>query len=204
MLECDALFHLQTLFSRHLGESISRRGFLLPMRVNGLSPKERAFVREYLLDENGKQAAIRAGYAPNSAEVQASRLLSKDKVWAAVEAGLKKLEERTLVTKAYVINGFKEVHQRCVQHQPVMEFDHEAKEMVEKKVLSTDPTTGEAKWVGVYEFDSSGANKALECLGKSIGIFIDKTEHSGTVRLEDLVGGSMKEDMEERSKRKAK
>lgn len=41
-----------------------------------LTPKQEAFAREYLVDLNGTQAAIRVGYAPASAEVQASRLLS--------------------------------------------------------------------------------------------------------------------------------
>jgi phage terminase small subunit len=45
-----------------------------------LTAKQQRFVDEYLLDSNGKQAAIRAGYSPRSAEVQASKLLSKGKV----------------------------------------------------------------------------------------------------------------------------
>jgi phage terminase small subunit len=32
-----------------------------------LTPKQRRFVEEYIIDLNGAQAAIRAGYAPNSA-----------------------------------------------------------------------------------------------------------------------------------------
>jgi single-stranded DNA-binding protein len=38
------------------------------------------FVHEYLKDLNGKQAAIRAGYSPKTAESQASRLLRNVKV----------------------------------------------------------------------------------------------------------------------------
>ena len=38
------------------------------------------FVTEYVKDFNGKQAAIRAGYSPRSAEQQASRLLRSAKV----------------------------------------------------------------------------------------------------------------------------
>ncbi len=49
-----------------------------------LTPKQQRFVAEYLVDFNGKQAAIRAGYAPNSAEVVASKLLRLAKVSAAV------------------------------------------------------------------------------------------------------------------------
>jgi D-tyrosyl-tRNA(Tyr) deacylase len=39
--------------------------------LNTLSPKQEAFCREYIVDWNGTQAAIRAGYAPGSAQDQA-------------------------------------------------------------------------------------------------------------------------------------
>lgn len=42
--------------------------------------KHERFCTEYVKDMNGKQAAIRAGYAERSAEMQASRLLRNDKV----------------------------------------------------------------------------------------------------------------------------
>jgi phage terminase small subunit len=45
------------------------------------------FIREYLADpeRNGKQAAIRAGYSPRTAESQASRLLRSVKVRAVLD-----------------------------------------------------------------------------------------------------------------------
>ncbi|WP_194869572.1 terminase small subunit [Myxococcus sp. AB025B] len=58
-----------------------------------LTPKQRAFVREYLKDSNQTQAAIRSGYSKDSAESQGSRLLRNAKVLAAVEAGQAALEE---------------------------------------------------------------------------------------------------------------
>ena len=42
--------------------------------------KHERFCTEYVKDMNGKQAAIRTGYAERSAEMQASRLLRNDKV----------------------------------------------------------------------------------------------------------------------------
>lgn len=45
-----------------------------------LTNKQLAFCREYVIDSNGKQAAIRAGYKPDNAEVQASQHLTKLKV----------------------------------------------------------------------------------------------------------------------------
>lgn len=63
---------------------------------DGLTDKQRAFVREYLADNNGTQAAIRAGYSPNGAEVQAHRLLSNAKIRALVDASLKKADSAAL------------------------------------------------------------------------------------------------------------
>ena len=51
------------------------------------------FVAEYLVDQNGKQAAIRAGASPKGAEQQASKWLRLAKVKAAVAQRL----ERALV-----------------------------------------------------------------------------------------------------------
>jgi hypothetical protein len=45
-----------------------------------LTPKQRAFVLEYLKDRNATQAAIRAGYSPNTAAEQGYELLRKPQV----------------------------------------------------------------------------------------------------------------------------
>jgi phage terminase small subunit len=42
-----------------------------------LTPKQRRFVDEYLVDLNATRAAIRAGYSPRSANEQASMNLAK-------------------------------------------------------------------------------------------------------------------------------
>jgi phage terminase small subunit len=46
--------------------------------------RDERFAREYVIDLNGEQAAIRAGYAPKSAKVTASRLLTKANVKARI------------------------------------------------------------------------------------------------------------------------
>ena len=51
-----------------------------------LTPKQARFVAEYLVDLNGKQAAVRAGYSRATAEQQASRLLRNAQVRAAIDA----------------------------------------------------------------------------------------------------------------------
>jgi len=49
-----------------------------------LSRKQQAFVSEYLQDLNATQAAIRAGYSPKTARIQAAQMLSIDKVQSAL------------------------------------------------------------------------------------------------------------------------
>lgn len=73
-----------------------------------LTPRQAAFVREYLVDNNGTQAAIRAGYAKSTANEQASRLLTKNNIAAAVEAGRQKLAAQTETEAEWVRRRLKE------------------------------------------------------------------------------------------------
>jgi phage terminase small subunit len=53
--------------------------------LDRLTPKQQAFVREYLVDLNGAAAARRAGYSENSAKQIASENLTKPDVMMAIE-----------------------------------------------------------------------------------------------------------------------
>lgn len=53
-------------------------------KIGQLNERQLAFVKEYLTDLNGTQAAIRAGYAAKGAEVTASKLLTNPKVAAEI------------------------------------------------------------------------------------------------------------------------
>lgn len=68
-----------------------------------LAAKQKLFVQEFLIDANGKQAAIRAGYSPKTAEQQASRLLSNVKVQEAISAAQSKRAARTEITADMVL-----------------------------------------------------------------------------------------------------
>lgn len=127
-----------------------------------MTPKQQRFCEEYMKDLNGKQAAIRTGYAPASAEVQASRLLSDAKVALRISELKAELSQKTGITVEYVINNLKEVGERCLQKKPVMRFDYVDKEMVQAK---------DEEGRDIWEFDSAGANKAFELLGKHVGAF---------------------------------
>lgn len=58
-----------------------------------LNRKQRLFVQEYLVDKNGSQAAIRAGYSPKAARHHASRLLTRANIASQIEAGIKRQED---------------------------------------------------------------------------------------------------------------
>jgi phage terminase small subunit len=137
------------------------------MAANKLSPKQSRFAKEYLIDLNATQAAIRAGYSPKTANEQACRLLAKVSIQEAVANGQRKIEQKLDITAEWVLKNLKEVAQRCMQHVPVMVFDRE-----EKRRVQATNEDGE----GVYEFDSSGANRSLELIGKHLGMFIDRTQ----------------------------
>ena len=68
------------------------------MAKDKLNPKQAAFVREYLVDRNGTQAAIRAGYSKKTANITASKLLTKANIKDAVDKGEEKHAERCAVT----------------------------------------------------------------------------------------------------------
>jgi len=71
------------------------------------------FCREYLKDRNGKQAAVRAHYSPRSAEMQASRLLTK----AKVRNLLKELERDAIrqakIDEAHILKNVQKIAQEA-------------------------------------------------------------------------------------------
>jgi phage terminase small subunit len=138
-----------------------------------LKPKQQRFVEEYLVDLNGKQAAIRVGYSAKTAEVQASRLLSNAKVSAAIAEARQKLSERTEITQEWVLNNIRTVAERCMQAAPV--FDRKG-----NRVMVETP---DGEMAPAFVFDSGGANRSLELLGKHLGMFGDKLELNARVSL---------------------
>lgn len=129
-----------------------------------LTPKQEAFCREYLIDLNGKQAAIRAGYSSKTAEVQASRLLSNAKVQAYSKKLMKDRENRTEITQDYVLETIMDTVERCRQAEPVMERGPD----------------GEMQPSGEYKFDATNVLKGSELLGRHLGMWNDKLKIAHT------------------------
>jgi phage terminase small subunit len=145
----------------------------------GLTPKQERFVQEYLVDLNATQAAIRAGYSLNTAAQHAARLVRNVKVSAAIKAAQTEIAKSLGLDAQWVLRRLHEISDRCVQAQPVL--DHQGNE------------TGE------YRFDSAGANRATELIGKHLGMFTEKHEltgnDSGPILLQGRLSGMTEEQL---------
>lgn len=123
-----------------------------------LNSKQVRFCEEYLIDLNATQAAIRAGYSEKTATEMGYENLTKPHIAEYVAELKAKRSDKTTIDAAWVLNAAKKVHDRCMQEEAVTDRD--------------GAPTGE------YKFEHSGANKALEIIGKHIDVqaFLDKKE----------------------------
>ena len=82
-----------------------------------MTPKQEAFVREYLIDLNASAAYKRAGYAAkgNAAEVNAVRLLRNAQVKAAITAAMQKRADDLEISAKYVLESIKRVAEAAEQ-----------------------------------------------------------------------------------------
>jgi phage terminase small subunit len=146
--------------------------------VERLAPKQAKFVEEYLVDLNGKQAALRAGYSPKTAEVQASQLLRNLKVHAAITEAQAARARRVHLTQDAVLQEI-----ALLQHSDITHYqidDHgdvrlattappgamRAVASLKKKIIHTDHST-------VYETEIRLWNKpaSLRMGGEHLGLF---------------------------------
>lgn len=73
-----------------------------------LTAKQARFIDEYLVDANGTQAAIRAGYGAAGARVAAHRLLTNVAISSAIEARQKADATRLWIDRENVLAGLLE------------------------------------------------------------------------------------------------
>jgi len=69
-----------------------------------LNEKQERFCKEYVIDLNATQAAIRAGYSENTANEQASRLLANVNIQARVKELQDGISERLEITADMVVS----------------------------------------------------------------------------------------------------
>lgn len=139
-----------------------------------LKPKERHFCEEYILDYNGKESAIRAGYPEKSAAKKACLLLKQSAVMSYIKELQDERSKRLCMSADYVLTETLDTLRKCKEPVPVMEWDYSEHKMVR---------TGE------FTFDSKGACKCLEMLGKFLGVGDRPTGADGVVYIHDDLGG---------------
>jgi len=134
-----------------------------------LTPKQQLFVKEYLIDLNATQAAIRAGYSKKNADKIGPELIGKTRIQAALQKEMDKRAERTGITADYVLNTIYETVERCRQAYPVLD----------RRGNQVYAETPDGKMLPAYTFDSKGVLKGCELLGKHLKLFTEKHEHTG-------------------------
>lgn len=120
-----------------------------------LTAKQERFCQEYLIDLNGTQAAIRSGYSKNTAKEIASENLTKPNIKARISELQQNIALRLEISQDWVLKRFREISDRCMTAIPVMIKDEDGN-LIES---------------GEYEFDSNGANRSTEMIGKHLGFF---------------------------------
>lgn len=146
-----------------------------------LTPRQKRFTEEYLKDLNATQAAIRAGYAANSADVEGVRLLGNAKVAEVISQLQKARSERTEITTDMVVKEFAKMGFSNIKNyfstgwyaKDVDELTDEqaaAIASVEKIVTVTnfDGVTNEKT---VFKFRLHDKRGSLDSLGKHLGMF---------------------------------
>lgn len=146
-----------------------------------LIAKRKRFVEEYLIDLNATQAAIRAGYSPKTANEQGARLLANVSVQEAVAKAMAERSKRTGANQDRVIQELARI--AFVNPRNVIDSEDGSvrKDATEDdlaciqavKVKTTDGEKGKSV---EREVKLNDKMKALELLGKHLGMFKDKIE----------------------------
>lgn len=138
-----------------------------------LTAKQKRFVDEYLVDFNATQAAIRAGYKANTAHVIGAENLRKPKIAEEIARRQKDLQRRTEVTQERVVKELARIAFADASVVCVTDFDNLTEDQ-RAAIQGIKPTN-----FG-WEIKLCDKLKALELLGRHIGMFNDKLSLSGT------------------------
>lgn len=160
---------------------------------HGITPKQRRFVDEYLIDLQCYRAAIRAGYSERSAPSIASQLLKNPKIHAAVQDAIEERAKRTRITQDRVLlELFRLATANMAEYIRVQE---DGTAVVDLTHMTADQGAAIQEIISDYYIEGTGEDavpvkkirlrlhprtKALELLGKHLGLgFAQRLEHTG-------------------------
>lgn len=157
-----------------------------------LTPKQKRFVAEYLLDLNATAAAKRAGYSEKTACEQAARLLANVNVQTAVQEAEQARQERTEITQDMVLREMSKLAFFDIRKM----FDKNGKPL-DISALDADTaaalvgldvqdvTDNDGNYIGfVKKYKMADKIRALELLGKHLGAWEPRDKQQTAV--EDL------------------
>lgn len=149
-----------------------------------LTEKQKRFCEEYLIDLNATQAAIRAGYSPDTSEAIGSENLRKPQLRARIDAAIAERSKRTGVTADRVVRELAKL--AFVNATDVIDTQHGT---VLENASREDTACISAVKVKVgedfteREIRLCDKTKALELLGKHLGMFSDNVKLSAEARV---------------------
>lgn len=138
-------------------------------KAKKLNVRQSKFVDGVIRHGKRKKAAQEAGYIGKAAGVRAAKLVKLPHVAEAIERGVRQANSAALVDAEFVLSGLRLVAEKCMGKSKIMKHD-----MVRGGPVET------------VDFDSSGANRSLELLGKHLKLLTDRVEHVSTNVAEDL------------------
>ena len=149
-----------------------------------MTKKQKRFIEEYLIDLNATQAAIRAGYSPDTAEQIGYQLLQKTSVSDDIARAMAERSKRTGINQDRVLLelariGFAKITD--VMDPTTAQIKENASEDDLACIQSVKIKPNE--WGTEREVKLCDKKAALELLGKHLGMFKDKVELDADMEL---------------------
>lgn len=150
-----------------------------------MTKKQNRFVEEYLIDLNATQAAIRAGYSPDTAEQIGYQLLQKTSVLNEISKAMAERSKRIGVNqdrivlelaKLAFVNMTDIVDKKGEIKDTATADDLSCIESIKYKHSDTDSGSSVEREVKI-----GSKIKALELLGKHLGMWNDKVDENVAV-----------------------
>lgn len=161
--------------------------------ISKITPKQKAFCEEYIIDLNATQAAIRAGYKKDYADRMAHKLVENSRVKEYIEECMANRAERVQVKQDDVLKELIAIAFSNITNFVTVKVNNEGQKIVDilettKMAQSKVSAIAEIRqskegFISVKMYDKL---KALELLGKHLGMFTDKIEHSGSITVKKL------------------
>lgn len=147
-------------------------------------PKQQRFADEFLCNLNAKEAAIKAGYSPKTAEQIGYQLLQKTSVQEYLARRMKEREKRTEITQDRVLAELALI--AFGRQSDLMTWGPAGVVLKDSEQLTGDATAMVAEVSetvtlagGTVKIKTHDKVRALELVGKHLGMFANKLEVTG-------------------------